>query len=262
MVARQSSRRDRGHALVPAGLRSRARSRGRARRRRSISTRRGSKASGRRAPDDDRGHASRPLDPRDGALSSSTPAGRGASCTARLSLGEQARRWLPPTEGLYTHFTNVERWDRLHDTDEAPPYPMDDAALHHVFPGGWIWILRFNNGITSAGAALTDPLAASLGASARASRLASAARVAAFRGRSVPRRANRAAVHPLAADRVPQRTGGGHELGAAAVGSRRHRSAALDRLPADPARHPAIAGRAGANVAPATAKRPSPTTNG
>jgi FADH2 O2-dependent halogenase len=29
-----------------------------------------------------------------------------------------------------------------------------------VFPGGWIWVLRFNNSITSAGAALTDPLAA------------------------------------------------------------------------------------------------------
>jgi len=82
-----------------------------------------------------------------------------------LNLGEQTRRWLPPTQGLYTHFTNVARWDRLHDADEAPPYPMDDAALHQVFPGGWIWILRFNNGITSAGAALTDRLAASLGAS-------------------------------------------------------------------------------------------------
>ena len=82
-----------------------------------------------------------------------------------LNLGEQTRRWLPPTEGLYTHFTNVERWDRLHDTDEAPPYQIDDAALHQVFPGGWIWILRFNNGITSAGAALTDRLAASIRAS-------------------------------------------------------------------------------------------------
>jgi hypothetical protein len=34
-----------------------------------------------------------------------------------------------------------------------------------VFPGGWIWVLRFNNGITSAGAALTDGLAATLRAS-------------------------------------------------------------------------------------------------
>jgi FADH2 O2-dependent halogenase len=31
-----------------------------------------------------------------------------------------------------------------------------------VFPGGWIWVLRFNNGVTSAGAALTDRAAASI----------------------------------------------------------------------------------------------------
>jgi FADH2 O2-dependent halogenase len=37
---------------------------------------------------------------------------------------------------------------------------VDDAALHHVFRGGWIWILRFNNGLTSAGAVLSPELAA------------------------------------------------------------------------------------------------------
>ena len=31
-----------------------------------------------------------------------------------------------------------------------------------MFPGGWIWILRFNNGITSAGAAVTTTLARQL----------------------------------------------------------------------------------------------------
>jgi FADH2 O2-dependent halogenase len=36
---------------------------------------------------------------------------------------------------------------------------VDDAAVHHVVPGGWIWVLRFNNGVTSAGAALTHPVA-------------------------------------------------------------------------------------------------------
>jgi len=39
------------------------------------------------------------------------------------------------------------------------PFPVDDAAVHHVFDGGWIWVLRFNNGITSAGASLTASLA-------------------------------------------------------------------------------------------------------
>jgi FADH2 O2-dependent halogenase len=81
-----------------------------------------------------------------------------------LNLDEAPLRWLPPTQGLYTHFEGVERWDQLMPSAECPPYPVDDAALHHVFPGGWIWVLRFNNGITSAGAALTDPLAADIGA--------------------------------------------------------------------------------------------------
>jgi FADH2 O2-dependent halogenase len=36
---------------------------------------------------------------------------------------------------------------------------VDDAALHHVFDGGWIWVLRFNNGLTSAGVAATNALA-------------------------------------------------------------------------------------------------------
>ena len=81
-----------------------------------------------------------------------------------LHLGEASHRWLPPTQGLYTHFEGVERWDRLRPTEQLPPYPVDDAAVHHVFPGGWIWVLRFNNGITSAGAALTDLSAANIGA--------------------------------------------------------------------------------------------------
>jgi FADH2 O2-dependent halogenase len=79
-----------------------------------------------------------------------------------LGLGELPLRWLPPTQGLYSHFTGIERWDRLLPAAEPPPYPVDTAALHHVFPGGWIWILRFANGITSAGAALTDPVAATV----------------------------------------------------------------------------------------------------
>jgi len=78
-----------------------------------------------------------------------------------LRLPPAALRWLPHTHGLYSHFENVDRWDRL-TPSQGTPYPPDDAALHHVFPGGWIWVLRFNNGITSAGAALTDDFASTL----------------------------------------------------------------------------------------------------
>lgn len=80
-----------------------------------------------------------------------------------LQLPEAPLRWLPPTAGIYSHFEGVGRWDGINAATGAPPYPPDDAALHHVFPGGWIWILRFNNGLTSAGAALTSPVAARIG---------------------------------------------------------------------------------------------------
>lgn len=80
-----------------------------------------------------------------------------------LSLPAPPLRWLPPTQGLYTHFEDVTRWDALRP-DASRPYPADDAAVHHVFPGGWIWMLRFNNGVTSAGAALTDDVASSISA--------------------------------------------------------------------------------------------------
>ena len=76
-----------------------------------------------------------------------------------LNLGEAPLRWLPPTQGLYTHFTGVRRWEEVNPSEGVPPYPVDAAALHHVFAGGWIWVLRFDNGITSAGAALTDAVA-------------------------------------------------------------------------------------------------------
>lgn len=70
----------------------------------------------------------------------------------------------PRTQALFSHFTGVHHFaDVIGPRDEAPPYPPDAAALHHVFPGGWIWVLRFDNGITSAGIAAEDWLAAELG---------------------------------------------------------------------------------------------------
>lgn len=79
-----------------------------------------------------------------------------------LGLHEAPTRWLPATEGLFTHFEGVARWDKAVRPEPGVPFPVDDAALHHVFPGGWIWMLRFDNGITSAGAAVTTALAREL----------------------------------------------------------------------------------------------------
>ena len=81
-----------------------------------------------------------------------------------LGLGELDLPSLPRTQALYTHFTGVEQLGRgnASRTAEIPPYPIDDAAVHHVFDGGWVWVLQFNNGVTSAGVAATNDLAARL----------------------------------------------------------------------------------------------------
>ncbi|MGE5277355.1 MAG: NAD(P)/FAD-dependent oxidoreductase, partial [Acidobacteriota bacterium] len=81
-----------------------------------------------------------------------------------LSLPEATFPGLPQNAGLYTHFEGVRRMVEMGACPgpEQPPYPPDDAALHHVFEGGWIWVLRFGNGIVSAGVAAEPRLAREL----------------------------------------------------------------------------------------------------
>jgi FADH2 O2-dependent halogenase len=77
-----------------------------------------------------------------------------------LGLPELPMPDFPQTQALYSHFTNVGRYaDQVHPCNEQPPYPIDAAAVHHVFCGGWIWVLQFNNGVTSAGVAATEEAA-------------------------------------------------------------------------------------------------------
>jgi FADH2 O2-dependent halogenase len=75
---------------------------------------------------------------------------------------------VPPTSlwahsrALYSHFTGVARWQDVLEATNCPaataehPFPCDAAALHQIIDGGWMWILRFDGGVTSAGFSL-DP---------------------------------------------------------------------------------------------------------
>jgi tetracycline 7-halogenase / FADH2 O2-dependent halogenase len=75
-----------------------------------------------------------------------------------LSLPEKSLDGFPPTQALFSHFDGVRV---LPDCFTAghPPYPPEQAAVHHIFDGGWIWVLKFNNGLTSAGVVAADSLA-------------------------------------------------------------------------------------------------------
>jgi FADH2 O2-dependent halogenase len=84
-----------------------------------------------------------------------------------LGLDERGFDRYPQTQALYSHFVDVPRCEEMPDfapshPHTVAPYPMDDAALHHVFDGGWMWVLRFGNGVTSAGIAVVDSLAKEL----------------------------------------------------------------------------------------------------
>jgi FADH2 O2-dependent halogenase len=58
---------------------------------------------------------------------------------------------------VYTHFDGVDLWENVLREQGGVvgdhPFPCDAAALHHVLEEGWVWVLRFNNGVTSAGIA-------------------------------------------------------------------------------------------------------------
>ncbi len=77
-----------------------------------------------------------------------------------LGLTSEVGRLSTHSRALFGHFHGVRHWGDLLDESgvdrTAHPYPCDQAALHHIIDGGWMWMLRFDNGITSVGWSL-DP---------------------------------------------------------------------------------------------------------
>ncbi|MGB7602431.1 MAG: FAD-dependent oxidoreductase, partial [Candidatus Sulfotelmatobacter sp.] len=59
-----------------------------------------------------------------------------------LHLDENPFPDYPATQSLYSHFSGEDRLEKTDFSriDGAPPFPIDDAAVHHVFDGGWIWV--------------------------------------------------------------------------------------------------------------------------
>ncbi len=59
------------------------------------------------------------------------------------------------TRTTYGHYRAVGSWSQklneLGHNIGLNPFDSDDAAQHHLLENGWLWMLRFNNGITSVG---------------------------------------------------------------------------------------------------------------
>ena len=81
--------------------------------------------------------------------------GEGRFLAQRLGVPESAAAMRTCSRAVYGHFTGVRRWADLLAARggriQDHPFGCDDAALHHIFDHAWMWVLRFNNGVTSAG---------------------------------------------------------------------------------------------------------------
>ena len=90
---------------------------------------------------------------------------------------------------VFSHFTGVGSVRDVAQGLPDGPYPDDWAAVHHLIDEGWMYSLRFDDGVTSAGFSLTPRGLASLGATTRpGSTLGAAARAVSHDWRSVRRR--------------------------------------------------------------------------
>ena len=51
------------------------------------------------------------------------------------------------SRALFTHMTDVAPYHQFNASQSAYglPFPMDEGTLHHVFAGGWLWVIPFNN---------------------------------------------------------------------------------------------------------------------
>lgn len=97
--------------------------------------------------------------------------GEGRALARLLNVADQPSRMRTNSRAVYGHFEHVRRWRELlieaGGAVNDQPFDCDDAALHHLFNGGWMWVLRFANGVTSAGWMLDQsrwPLDATLAA--------------------------------------------------------------------------------------------------
>jgi FADH2 O2-dependent halogenase len=63
----------------------------------------------------------------------------------QLGLRDETPRFRTDTRVLYTHMMGVKSADMLMNGKHKMPSPLGQATLHHVFDGGWIWVIPFNN---------------------------------------------------------------------------------------------------------------------
>jgi FADH2 O2-dependent halogenase len=92
--------------------------------------------------------------------------GPGGFLARQLSIPSALAATHTRSSLVYSHFAGARMMVDLLPQLPAGPYPDDWAAVHHIIDEGWMYSLRFDDGVTSAGFLLTPGGVASLGAAA------------------------------------------------------------------------------------------------
>jgi FADH2 O2-dependent halogenase len=77
--------------------------------------------------------------------------GPGGFLARQLSIPSGLEQTMTRSGIVFSHFTGVRPMSEIAPDLSTGPYPDDWAAMHHVIDEGWMYSLRFDHGVTSAG---------------------------------------------------------------------------------------------------------------
>jgi FADH2 O2-dependent halogenase len=86
--------------------------------------------------------------------------GPGGYLARELQIPSALHRMHTNAGLLFSHFDGVRLFPDVVPGLPAGPYPDDWAAVHHIIDEGWLYSLRFDHGVTSAGFLLRVPIRA------------------------------------------------------------------------------------------------------
>ena len=81
--------------------------------------------------------------------------GPGGFLARQLAIPSGLKRTQTRSAIVFSHFAGVRLMPEVVPDLPAGPYPDDWAAVHHLIDEGWMYSLRFDHGVTSAGFALS-----------------------------------------------------------------------------------------------------------
>lgn len=95
--------------------------------------------------------------------------GPGGFLARQLSIPSALERTHTRSALVFSHFEGARLMEEVEPELPKGPYPEDWAAVHHLIDEGWMYSLRFDDGVTSAGFLLTPSGVDSLGEATRSS---------------------------------------------------------------------------------------------